>query len=113
MPAPGLPFPSKTRRTPRRPLESNGPSLGVTGLNKLQLLTFFLRCRSLLKNKKPMNDQVKSVVGMIIRHAVNGAGSGLVANGYINESDLSTASGFAMVVVAAAWSWWEKRSRNK
>ena len=60
-----------------------------------------------------MNPQISSIIGALVRHGLNAIGGGLVANGAITGGELETVSGAVTILIATAWSIWQKKHAAK
>ena len=57
-------------------------------------------------------EQVKTIVGSLVRHGVTAAGATFVTNGYMTGSDVEVVAGAAAVIVSVLLSFIEKKLRK-
>lgn len=60
---------------------------------------------------------LKPVVAGIVRHGITAVGGGLLAAGYITQSQdnelITDGGGLVMLAIGIGWSWWQKHSAAK
>ena len=57
-------------------------------------------------------EQIKTLVGSLVRHGVSTAGAAFVTNGYMTGSDVEIVAGAAAVIVGVLLSLVEKKLRK-
>jgi hypothetical protein len=85
----------------------NGPT--PPKLSKLKLLTLALA----LRKNKTMDNQLASIIGGIVRHAITVVSGAFVANGLVTGSQVETASGAITALIIIGWSIWQKKKAAK
>lgn len=112
MPNPGY---HQKPRLPRRrdqSSESSGASYSdANPLPKWKLILLLLRIRNAIQNNT-MNEQIKGVIGIVVRHAVGYAGGFLTSNGLATGDQLEMISGAITVGIVIAISYFTKKKAN-
>lgn len=58
-----------------------------------------------------MDDSVKTLLALGVRHGLTTIGGMLVTAGYMQSGDMQAFIGGGMVIAGVAWSWWQKRGQ--
>lgn len=58
-----------------------------------------------------MDDSMKALLGLGVRHGLTTLGGMLVTSGYMQSGEMQTFIGGGMVLAGVLWSWWQKRGQ--